>query len=212
MIIFHSALAGLMARDNNTPDRGKPANCARDSRHATKATTTIERAALLNFRGENHNRELEQSPQISHHRNPPAFVTAQNAVSGQARSLLCILARFLTLLNIVTTTAHAFSAATGSPHISNFPRKQTWVAPKALPELMNDMYQVHGATESAGDIGVFGAIDGGSTAIKPALDLLLMEEETADVAVPEEMHGPVSVEARLTWNLKIHGTYLCHSF
>ena len=39
--------------------------------------------------------------------------------------------------------------------------------------------------------------DEGNKAIKPALDLLLMEEETADhVAVPEELHGPVSVDER----------------
>ena len=54
--------------------------------------------------------------------------------------------------------------------------------------------------------------DEGNKAIKPALDLMLMEEETADVAVLKEMHGPVSVDAGLTWNLKVHGTYLCCSF
>ena len=36
--------------------------------------------------------------------------------------------------------------------------------------------------------------DKGTRAIKPVLDLLLMEEETADVAVPEGKNGPVSAE------------------
>ncbi|EJK77234.1 hypothetical protein THAOC_00947 [Thalassiosira oceanica] len=70
----------------------------------------------------------------------------------------------------------------------NFPRKQTWVAPKALPELMNDKYQVHGATESEGDIRTF-FIDEGTKANKPAWDLMLIEKETADVAVSDAMHG-----------------------
>jgi len=192
--MIHSALAGLRAGNNipdhldrRKPDRGKPATRDSSYEHTPKATTTNERATHLIFAGDNH-RELDKSPQPDHHHNPPAFATAQYASSRQTHGLLCILARFLGLLNVVTTTANAFSAARGSPNMSHFPRKQTWVAPKALPELMNDKYQVHGATESEGDIRTF-FIDEGTKANKPAWDLMLMEEETADVAVSDAMHG-----------------------
>ncbi|EJK69695.1 hypothetical protein THAOC_09021, partial [Thalassiosira oceanica] len=102
--------------------------------------------------------------------NPPSLATARNASTDRTRSSLCMLVPFLAM----ATTAHAFSAAPGSPNFSNFPRKQTWVAPKALPELMNDMYQVHGATESAGTIGVFDFIGEGTRASKSPVDLKLM--------------------------------------
>ncbi|EJK69453.1 hypothetical protein THAOC_09289 [Thalassiosira oceanica] len=212
--MIHSALAGLRAGNNipdhldrRKPDRGKPATRDSSYEHTPKATTTNERATHLIFAGDNH-RELDKSPQPDHHHNPPAFATAQYASSRQTHGLLCILARFLGLLNVVTTTANAFSAARGSPNMSHFPRKQTWVAPKALPELMNDKYQVHGATESKGDIRTF-FIDEGTKANKPAWDLMLMEEETVGVAVldtavsdaavsdaaeSDVMHGAVSVD------------------
>ncbi|EJK51818.1 hypothetical protein THAOC_28977, partial [Thalassiosira oceanica] len=102
--------------------------------------------------------------------NPPSLATARNASTDRTRSSLCMLVPFLAM----ATTAHAFSAAPGSPNFSNFPRKQTWVAPKALPELMNDMYQVHGATESAGTIGVFDFMGEGTRASKSSADLKLM--------------------------------------
>ncbi|EJK49479.1 hypothetical protein THAOC_31643, partial [Thalassiosira oceanica] len=102
--------------------------------------------------------------------NPPSLATARNASTDRTRSSLCMLVPLLAM----ATTAHAFSAAPGSPNFSNFPRKQTWVAPKATPELMNDMYQVHGAAESAGTIGVFDFIGEGTRASKSPVDLKLM--------------------------------------
>ncbi|EJK46524.1 hypothetical protein THAOC_34805, partial [Thalassiosira oceanica] len=129
---------------NSIPDRGKPAN------------------GIVS--GENP-LELERG-------NPPAFATARNSLSDRTHGFLRIL--LVPFLLASTTTAHAFSAAPGSPNFSNFPRKRTWVAPKALPELMNDMYKVHGATETAGDIGVFDLIGEGTRASTPAVDLKLM--------------------------------------
>lgn len=191
--MFYQALAGLMA-GNNTLDRGKPANCGtRDSSsngHPTKATTANE---IPVFAGENH-RKLERSPSNG---NPPAFVTAQNALSGQTRGLLCILVRFLALSSLVTTTAHAFCAASGSPSISNFPRKQTWVASKSPPELVDGKYQIHGTTGpgSEEDPGAF-SIDEETEADNPALDLVMIEEDTSAMALLEVEHGAVSVECR----------------
>ncbi|EJK70762.1 hypothetical protein THAOC_07852, partial [Thalassiosira oceanica] len=148
MMMIHQALAGLMARNNvPDPDRGKRAAIA-------EGTPS----------GENQ-RELELQ-----RGNPPSLATARNASTGRTRSSLCMLVPFLAM----ATTAHAFSAAPGSPNFSNFLCKQTWVAPKALPELMNDMYQVHGAAESAGTIGVFDFIGEGTRASKSPVDLKLM--------------------------------------
>ncbi|EJK58781.1 hypothetical protein THAOC_21065 [Thalassiosira oceanica] len=144
--MIYQALAGLMAA-NNVPDRGKRAAFAEETPS-----------------GENQRKlELQRG-------NPPSLATARNASTDRTRSTLCMLVPFLAM----ATTAHAFSAAPGSPNFSNFPRKQTWVAPKALPELMNDMYQVHGATESAGTIGVFDFIGEGTRASKSPVDLKLM--------------------------------------
>ncbi|EJK53078.1 hypothetical protein THAOC_27551, partial [Thalassiosira oceanica] len=148
MMMIHQALAGLMARNNvPDPDRGKRAAIA-------KGTPSGENQCEL---------ELQRG-------NPPSLATARNASTDRTRSSLCMLVPFLAM----ATTAHAFSAAPGSPNFSNFPRKQTWVAPKALPELMNDMYQVHRATESAGTIGVFHFIGEGTRASKSSVDLKLM--------------------------------------
>lgn len=185
--MFYPALAGLMA-GNNTLDRGKPANCgtrhssSNEQHPATKATTAND---LPVFAGENH-RKLERSPGNG---NPPAFVTAQNALSGQTRGLLCILVRFLALSSLVTTTAHAFCAAPG-PSISNFPRKQTWVASKSPPELVDGKYQIHGATGSEEDPGAF-SIDEETEADNPALDLVMIEEDTSAMALLEVEHGAV---------------------
>ncbi|EJK57877.1 hypothetical protein THAOC_22042, partial [Thalassiosira oceanica] len=110
--MIYQALAALMAA-NNVPDRGKFA--------IAEGTPS----------GENQ-RELELQ-----HGNPPSLAAARNASTDRTRSSLCMLVPFLAM----ATTAHAFTEAPGSPNFSNFPRKQTWVAPKALPELMNDMYQ-----------------------------------------------------------------------
>jgi len=137
-VMIYQALAALMAA-NNVPDRGKFA--------IAEGTPS----------GENQ-RELELQ-----HGNPPSLAAARNASTDRTRSSLCMLVPFLAM----ATTAHAFTEAPGSPNFSNFPRKQTWVAPKALPELMNDMYQVHGAAESAGTIGVFDFIGEGTRASKP---------------------------------------------
>ncbi|EJK52013.1 hypothetical protein THAOC_28760, partial [Thalassiosira oceanica] len=103
---------------------------------------------------------------------PHALVTARNLLSDCNHGFLWILLVYFLLAS--TTTAHAFSAAPGSPNFSNFPRKQTWVAPKAPPELMNDMYQVHGATELVGTIEVFDFIGEGTRASESSVDLKLM--------------------------------------
>ena len=50
----------------------------------------------------------------------------------------------------------------------------------------------------------------GTKAGKPTVDLKLMGEETADMAVPEGKHGSVSVDDRPHRNLKVHGTCLCY--
>ncbi|EJK59096.1 hypothetical protein THAOC_20724, partial [Thalassiosira oceanica] len=149
-VMIYQALAGLMAA-NNVPDRGKRAAFAEGTQS-----------------GENQRKlELQRG-------NPPSLAAARNASTDRTRSSLCMLVPFLAM----ATTAHAFSAAPGSPNFSNFPRKQTWVPPKALPELMNDMYQDHGATESAGTIGVFDFIGEGTKASKSSVDLKLMGQDS----------------------------------
>ena len=97
------------------------------------------------------------------HGSVPREKREKRCTYGRTRDLFCILT-----LPYLMATAHAFSAACG-PNFS-ISRKKTWVAPKALKELMNDMNQVHGAMETAGDIGVFNSIDQGTKASKTALD------------------------------------------
>ena len=170
------------------------------------ATTANKHAALLIL---GNHRKLDKSPQPSHDGwdgNPPAFTTAHNAFSGPNRGLLYILARFITILNIMMA-ANAFGEPPGSPIVSVIPRKQTWVAQKDLKGQKNHKYQVQAKLEIKDVVGStmkgLGASSGvsllgqgGKTDVKVAKDdeaarkggpLKLDREKTKDSWVDEEV-------------------------